>query len=45
MIERLLNILSHSTGESGIKAARMRPGNIVKKHSVYELDKLESLLE
>ena len=45
MIDRLLEILSHSTGESGIKTARMRLGNIVKKHSVYELDKLESLLE
>ena len=45
MIDSLLGILSHSTGESGIKTARMRLGNIIKKHSVYELDKLESLLE
>ena len=45
MIDRLIDILSHSTGESGIKTARMRLGNIIKKHSVYELDKLESLLE
>lgn len=45
MIDCLLEILSHSTGESGIKTARMRLGNIIKKHSVHELDKLESLLE
>ena len=45
MIDSLLEILSHSTGESGIKTARMRLGNIIKKHSVYELDKLESMLE
>lgn len=45
MIDCLLEILLHSTGESGIKTARMRLGNIIKKHSVYELDKLESLLE
>lgn len=45
MIDRLIDILSHSTGESGIKTARMRLGNIIKKHSIYDLDKLESLLE
>ena len=45
MIDRLLEILSHSTDKSGIKTAHMRLGNIVKKHSVYELDNLESLLE
>ena len=45
MIDGLIDILSHSTGESGIKTARMRLGNVIKKHSVYELDKLESLLE
>jgi len=40
MIDKLLETLTHSTNEAGLKMARMRLTNIIKKHSVHEMDQL-----
>ena len=44
MTEKLLETLVHSTDEKGLKIASMRLNNIIKKHSIHELDQLDAEL-